>query len=112
MQTSRTRITRRRLSGSSTPTRAVCFLGFSTFAARRLLNIHDIAVEPEERGAGVGQKLLARIEQRARDLGCCKLTLEVQENNTRAMRLYTRFGFEAFELASEAGRALFWQKKL
>jgi GNAT superfamily N-acetyltransferase len=91
---------------------AVCFLGFSTFAARRLLNIHDIAVEPEERGAGVGQKLLARIEQRARDLGCCKLTLEVQENNSRAMRLYTRFGFEAYELASEAGRALFWQKKL
>lgn len=91
---------------------AVCFVGFSTFAARRLLNIHDLAVMPEERGRGVGQKLLARAEERARDLGCCKLTLEVQENNARALRLYARFGFEAYVLASEAGRALFWQKKL
>src|SRR5580658_5257063 len=46
---------------------AVCFLGFSTFAARRLLNIHDLAVEPGERGAGVGGLLLARVEERARD---------------------------------------------
>jgi ribosomal protein S18 acetylase RimI-like enzyme len=91
---------------------AVCFLGFSTFAARRLLNLHDLAVEPGERGAGVGGLLLARVEERARDLGCCKITLEVQENNARALKLYTRFGFHAYELASEAGRALFWQKRL
>src|SRR5262245_1673892 len=29
---------------------AVCFLGFSTFAARPLLNVHDLAVLPEFRG--------------------------------------------------------------
>jgi GNAT superfamily N-acetyltransferase len=91
---------------------AVCFLGFSTFAARRLLNVHDLAVVPEERGKGVGRRLLARAEEKARELGCCKLTLEVQEHNARAQRLYTHFGFAAYELASEAGRALFWQKKL
>jgi ribosomal protein S18 acetylase RimI-like enzyme len=91
---------------------AVCFLGFSTFAARPLLNVHDLGVAPEARGAGVGRKLLERVEQRARELGCCKLTLEVQENNVPAMRLYTRVGFVAYELASHAGRALFWQKKL
>jgi GNAT superfamily N-acetyltransferase len=91
---------------------AVCFLGFSTFAARPLLNLHDIAVSADMRGTGIGGKLLARIEDRARELGCCKITLEVQENNARAMRLYARFGFAAYELAAEAGRALFWQKRL
>src|SRR5438552_2448132 len=28
---------------------AVCFVGFSTFAARPLLNVHDLAVLPEYR---------------------------------------------------------------
>jgi ribosomal protein S18 acetylase RimI-like enzyme len=91
---------------------AVCFVGFSTFAARRLLNIHDIAVEPHHRGAGIGRRLLERAEIHARELGCCKLTLEVQENNARAKRLYEQCGFVAYELASDAGRAHFWQKKL
>jgi ribosomal protein S18 acetylase RimI-like enzyme len=91
---------------------AVCFLGFSTFAAKRVLNIHDLAVEPEHRGLGVGKSLLERVQERARELGCCKLTLEVQEGNARAMGLYDRFGFEPYQLAPDAGRALFLQKKL
>jgi ribosomal protein S18 acetylase RimI-like enzyme len=91
---------------------AVCFLTFSTFAARRVLNVHDLAVEPEHRGLGVGRALLECVEERARELGCCKLTLEVQENNARAIGLYTRFGFEPYQLASDAGPAHFWQKKL
>jgi ribosomal protein S18 acetylase RimI-like enzyme len=91
---------------------AVCFRGFSTFAARPLLNVHDLAVDPEHRGAGAGRALMDAIEARARTLGCCKLTLEVQENNERAQRLYEHCGFVAYELASDAGRAMFWQKKL
>ena len=31
---------------------AVCFLGFSTFAAKPLINIHDFAVLPQHRGQG------------------------------------------------------------
>jgi ribosomal protein S18 acetylase RimI-like enzyme len=91
---------------------AVCFLGFSTFAARRVLNIHDLSVLPEHRGVGVGRSLLERVEQRARELGCCKLTLEVQEHNDRAKGLYSHFGFQPYELSSDVGCALFWQKKL
>jgi GNAT superfamily N-acetyltransferase len=91
---------------------AVCFLTFSTFAARRVLNIHDLAVEPEHRGLGVGRSLLERVEELARELGCCKLTLEVQEKNSPAIALYTQVGFEPYQLASDAGPALFWQKKL
>ena len=69
---------------------AICFRGFSTFAARPLLNIHDFFVAPAHRGAGIGRRLMAAIERHARELGCCKLTLEVLENNHRARKLYAR----------------------
>jgi GNAT superfamily N-acetyltransferase len=91
---------------------AVCFRGFSTFAARPLLNVHDIAVVPEHRGAGIGRALMTRVEECARSLGCCKITLEVLENNARARALYASIGFGPYELAHDAGRALFWQKEL
>jgi ribosomal protein S18 acetylase RimI-like enzyme len=71
----------------------VAFVGFSTFQARPLLNIHDLAVLPGRRGTGVGRALLAAAESHACELGCCKLTLEVQDDNTPARHLYERFGF-------------------
>jgi ribosomal protein S18 acetylase RimI-like enzyme len=73
---------------------ALCFLGFSSFQGRPLLNIHDLAVHPEARGRGVGRRLLEALETEARRLGCCKLTLEVRADNTRAMALYRKVGFE------------------
>jgi len=72
---------------------AVCLWGFSTFAARPSLNIHDLAVLPTHRGRGIGSRLLAEIERRARKRGCCKLTLEVHDTNEGAKRLYRRAGF-------------------
>jgi ribosomal protein S18 acetylase RimI-like enzyme len=71
----------------------VGFLGYSTFRARPLLNIHDLAVLPGHRGRGIGRSLLAAAEAQALAEGCCKLTLEVQEDNTPARRLYESFGF-------------------
>lgn len=91
---------------------ATCFLGFSTFAARPLINIHDLAVLPEHRGAGVAQALLAAVEAKARELGCCKMTLEVQENNRPARRLYEFVGFGQQELRPEVGGALFFSKEV
>lgn len=72
---------------------AVCFLGYSTFQARPLLNVHDLAVIPEYRGRGIGRALLAAIEATARTEGCCELTLEVLEDNPRARTLYASVGF-------------------
>ena len=89
-----------------------CLAGFSTFAAKPLLNIHDIVTRDDRRGQGVGQALLQWAEQRARQLGCCKLTLEVLSNNTRAMAAYERAGFAPYVLDPEAGHALFLQKYL
>lgn len=81
---------------------AVCFFSLSTFRAQPLLNVHDLAVVPEYRGKGVGRALLQAAEDRARQKGCCKLTLEVQDDNTRARALYRSFGFEDFVVGSSA----------
>ena len=91
---------------------AVCFRGFSTFAARPLINISDYFVTPAFRGAGIGRRLLAAIEHRAQELGCCRLTLEVQENNQHARRVYSAAGFSQAVHVAEAGGALFLSKTL
>jgi ribosomal protein S18 acetylase RimI-like enzyme len=90
---------------------AVCFVGLSTFRARPLLNIHDLAVLPEWRGRGLGRALLAEVEARARRLGCCRLTLEVQDDNARARALYRRFGFGDF-VVGDSGPTRFLTKAL
>lgn len=89
-----------------------CFEGFSTFKARPLLNIHDIAVHAGHRGRGVGAALLAAAEGAARARGCCKLTLEVLSNNRPALAAYARAGFAPYQLDPAAGQALFLQKWL
>jgi GNAT superfamily N-acetyltransferase len=88
---------------------AVCFRGFSTFAARPLLNLHDLAVLPEYRGRGIGRRLLLAVEQKARTLGCTKVTLEVLEANP-ARRLYTALGYASPEYYQGSGPALFLTK--
>lgn len=91
---------------------AVCLEGFSTFACKPLLNIHDIVVTESHRGRGAARALLQRAEELALTLGCCKLTLEVLEGNRGAQALYRSCGYEGYELNPATGRALFWQKKL
>lgn len=86
------------------------FLGFSTFKARPLVNIHDIAVVSEARGRGVGRALLAAAEEHARQAGCCRLTLEVLENNP-AKALYEDVGYRQAANA-EGGAFLFYVKWL
>jgi GNAT superfamily N-acetyltransferase len=85
---------------------AVCFFGLSTFRARPLLNIHDLAVLPQHQGKGVGPALLEAVEDRARRRGCCKLTLEVLDDNARARAVYGRFGFEDSVVGESATRFL------
>ncbi|UCG09107.1 MAG: GNAT family N-acetyltransferase [Desulfobacterales bacterium] len=91
---------------------ALCFRGFSTFAARPLINIHDLAVLPAYRGQGVGRRLIEQVERKARNLGCCKLTLEVQENNHRARQVYEAMGFAQTQYVEAAGSSLFLSKPL
>jgi ribosomal protein S18 acetylase RimI-like enzyme len=78
---------------------ATCFEGYSTFRGQSLWNIHDIAVIRAFRGQGIGRALLQHIARSAQAAGCCKLTLEVREDNPGAARLYRNFGFHTAHLA-------------
>ena len=89
-----------------------CFEGFSTFNCMPLVNIHDVIVSSNFRGQGISALMLEKVEQIAIERGCCKLTLEVLEGNRAAQSSYQKFGFSAYELDPEMGRALFWDKKL
>ncbi len=89
-----------------------CFEGFSTFACKPLVNIHDVVVLEKYRGHGISQKMLAKVEEIAISKGCCKMTLEVLSKNEAAKSAYRKFGFSDYALDPDAGTALFWQKKL
>lgn len=91
---------------------AICFGGYGTFAARPLVNIHDLFVIDDARGQGVGRSLLAAVEVEARSRGCCKVTLEVVENNDRARAVYETFGFQSSSAAVDGGPTYFLTKKL
>lgn len=90
----------------------VCLEGFSTFACKPLLNIHDVIVALPYRGRGLSKLLLQKAEAIALELGCCKLTLEVLEGNHIAQSAYKACGFSGYELNPQMGKALFWEKKL
>lgn len=90
----------------------IAFEGFSTFQAKPLLNLHDVIVSAPFRGQGLSKKLLFAAEDLARELGCCKLTLEVLEHNEIAQKAYRSVGYAGYELDPGLGRAMFWHRKL
>lgn len=89
-----------------------CFEGFSTFACRPLVNVHDVVVMERFRGLGLSQKMLHKVEEIARQRGCCKITLEVLEGNELAQSAYRKFGFNDSVFDPKYGRMLFWSKSL
>ncbi len=91
---------------------ANCFEGFSTFACKPLLNIHDIMVRKKFRGNGISLILLNKVEEIAHERNYCKITLEVLSNNHVAKSAYMKFGFSDYQLDPKTGNALFWQKSL
>lgn len=87
---------------------ADCMTEFSTFKAKKDVNIHDVAVIKSARGKGVGRALFAAIEKRARELDAGKITLEVLDHNETAKALYSSLGYGK----SDQGQYLFWTKGL
>lgn len=63
-------------------------------AAGGLGDVQTIAVAREQWGTGLGSRLLADLLQHATAFECDEVLLEVRVDNTRAQRLYQRFGFE------------------
>lgn len=86
--------------------------GFSTFACKPLVNVHDVVVAAGHRGRGIAAQMFAEVEGIARERGACKLTLEVLNGNAVARALYQRLGFSAYQLDPAMGNAQFLHKWL
>ncbi|WP_344494918.1 ribosomal protein S18-alanine N-acetyltransferase [Streptomyces enissocaesilis] len=63
-------------------------------AAGGLGDVQTIAVSKDQWGAGLGSRLLTDLLGHASAFECAEVLLEVRVDNTRAQKLYERFGFE------------------
>ena len=55
--------------------------------------INNIAIKREYQGKGYGKKLFEDLIERAQRFEVKALTLEVEDDNTRAINLYKKYGF-------------------
>ena len=58
-----------------------------------VLYIDSVAVNSEFGGRGIGTKLIQRVIERAREINLPAVTLNVDQDNPAAARLYERLGF-------------------
>ncbi len=91
---------------------ATCFIGFSSFAARPLINIHDLTVVDEHQRKGIGRRLIESVVEHANSLNCSSVTLEVRMDNVPARSLYHRMGFQQVGSELDGQAMLFGKLKL
>ena len=58
-------------------------------------DVMNVAVAPEFRNAGIGQRMLRELMSRGRARGVLRYTLEVRQSNAAAIHLYEKLGFAA-----------------
>lgn len=89
---------------------AVCFESFSSYRCKKVLNVHDFMISAKFRGLGYGKTLLTAVEQFCIVNDYLKITLEVDDDNQSAQRLYASCGFEDHQVVLKG--LLHWQKYL
>ena len=72
---------------------AVGFIGWYRIEARPALKLDKLYVRPEHHGEGIGRLLIEHVVAKARAADCTAVTLNVNRNNTNAVRAYERCGF-------------------
>ncbi|RLG73447.1 MAG: ribosomal-protein-alanine N-acetyltransferase [Thermoprotei archaeon] len=60
----------------------------------KLGHIVSLAIDPEERRKGYGTLLLKKLLEKFKELGVCKVRLEVRVSNRPAINLYSKHGFK------------------
>jgi GNAT superfamily N-acetyltransferase len=73
--------------------------------------LEDIFVEAGARGTGMGRALVEAAFERARERGCARIELDVNEANPAALALYESLGFEAWA-DPPGGRNLLMRRRL
>jgi len=76
---------------------ALYFFTFSTFKARPTLYLEDLFVRPEERGHGVGRRLLVHLARIATERECGRMEWSVLDWNTPARDFYFKLGAVAMD---------------
>jgi GNAT superfamily N-acetyltransferase len=71
---------------------ATVYMTWETLDAGRLAVMNDLFVAPAARGQGVGDALIARCLEYARERGAGKLAWQTAPDNAVAQRLYERVG--------------------
>lgn len=56
-------------------------------------HVTTLAVDPDHRGRGFGERVLLRLIDEALERGAAWMTLEVRESNAVAQKLYRKYGF-------------------
>lgn len=69
------------------------FLEFLEAREPNSLYVEALAVDPDHQGLGIGTQLLKHAEELATERGLGSLSLDVDESNPNAKRLYERVGF-------------------
>lgn len=83
------------------------FINFATFTVKPYINIHDIVVTRTWRNKGIGRRMIESVIEKATELDCSKVTLEVREDNHNAKYLYNSLGF-----LDADPRVYYWTKYL
>ncbi|WP_189856408.1 ribosomal protein S18-alanine N-acetyltransferase [Streptomyces poonensis] len=78
--------------GAGAGTRLVGYAGLA--ASGDLADVQTIAVARDHWGTGLGGRLLTELLRAATAFECAEVMLECRVDNTRAQKLYERFGFE------------------
>lgn len=60
------------------------------------VRMYSLATAAAARGQGIGGLLMQTAVKHARKAGCTRVTLEVAEHNTGAIRLYEQLGYQRF----------------
>jgi ribosomal protein S18 acetylase RimI-like enzyme len=83
---------------ATTDTAAVGFTqlypGFSSLSLKNTWTLNDLYVAPEARRLLVGQQLMDRAKQMAKESGACELMPQTATDNITAQGLYEKLGYE------------------
>ena len=71
---------------------AIYFFTYSSWAGRKVLNLHDIIVSKASRRSGVGRRLLSYLAKEAKKNDCARIDLEVRSYN-EARKFYEKLVF-------------------
>jgi len=80
-------------SGKIVATYQLTFISGLSLAAARRAQVESVRVEADLRGQGVGQKMFADVEARAKVAGCKLIQLTMNTSRTDSRRFYEGLGF-------------------